>query len=464
MKFAALLIVACAGAASLPAQDTTRTVPRADSARTAERADSARGGLVDRVVAVVGSEAILWSDVLEVIQQQRARGMRLPSDSAAFMALARDILNNLVDEELLVQRAAADTSMAIADADLNATVDEQLRQIRAQGGTDQEFIQALKQSGFGNQEEYRRWLTEQARRRELQQRYVAKMQREGKLISVAVTDAEITQAFERLKGSIGKRPPSVTFRQIVIATTASPAAKAAARAKAESLLVQIRAGADFEQLAKRESADSASRDRGGDLGWNRREVMVPEFGNMMFSLPPGHVSPVVETQYGYHIIRVDRAKPTEVKARHILIKPVYDSADVERTRKLADSVVALWKSGTPYDTLHRRFHDRDEVEGSLDPFPRDSLPESYAKAFAGKGPGAFVDPFPIQDPQRGVPKFVIAQLTDVSEGGEYTLKELRERIRSQLQQERAFRRLIDLLKQETYVAVDLDGATKVKAP
>jgi parvulin-like peptidyl-prolyl isomerase len=290
------------------------------------------------------------------------------------------------------------------------------------------------------------------------------MQREGRLISVAVSDADITAAFERLKGNIGRRPPSVTFRQIVIPTTASPTARAAARAKADSLLAQIRAGADFEQLARRESADSASRDRGGDLGWNRREVMVPEFAVVMFTVPPGQVGPVTETQYGFHIIRVDRAKPTEVKARHILIKPVYDTADVARARKLADSVLALWKSGTPYDSLQKRFHDRDEVEGSLDPFPRDSLPESYGTAFQGKPSGAFIDPFPIHDPQRGVPKFVIAQLTEVSEGGEYTLQELRDRIRAQLQQERAFRRLIDLLKQETYVAINLDGVARSRTP
>jgi peptidyl-prolyl cis-trans isomerase SurA len=456
MRLATVILVGLLGAASLPAQDSVRATPPADSAT--------RPIPVDRVVAVVGAEPILWSDVVEIIQQQRARGMRMPTDSAGQMALARDVLANLVDEELLVQRASADTGITIADADLAATVDEQIRQIRAQGGSDQEFINALKGSGFGNQEEYRRWLMEQARRRELQQRYVAKMQREGRLISVAVSDADITAAFERLKGNIGRRPPSVTFRQLVIPTTASPTARAAARAKADSLLAQIRAGADFEQLARRESADSASRDRGGDLGWNRREVMVPEFAVVMFTVPPGQVGPVTETQYGFHIIRVDRAKPTEVKARHILIKPVYDTADVARARKLADSVLALWKSGTPYDSLQKRFHDRDEVEGSLDPFPRDSLPESYGTAFQGKPSGAFIDPFPIHDAQRGVPKFVIAQLTEVSEGGEYTLQELRDRIRAQLQQERAFRRLIDLLKQETYVAINLDGVARSRTP
>src|SRR5207302_10547720 len=121
--------------------------------------------------------------------------------------------------------------------------------------------------------------------------------------------------------------------------------KAAAKAKAESLLVDIKKGADFELLAKRESMDPGSKETGGDLGWNRRSQMVREFDRWMFALAPGQLSPVIETQYGYHIIRLDRAQPQEVKARHILIKPKMDSADVAAARLRADSVLAIWKNG-----------------------------------------------------------------------------------------------------------------------
>jgi parvulin-like peptidyl-prolyl isomerase len=400
----------------------------------------------------------LWSEVTVVFQQRRAQGLPLP-DSAGQVELARQIVSDLIDEELLVQRASADTSITIAEADLTTTVEQQMKQLRARYPNDQQFIADLKTSGFGSQEEYRRWLLEQTRRRELQQRYVAKLQREGKMINVAVSDADVNEAFEREKERLPKRPPSVTFRQVVITTTASEKAKAAAKAKAESLLAVIKGGANFEQIAKRESMDSTTREQGGDLGWNRREKMVPEFANVMFALPPGQLGPVTETQYGYHLIRVDRVKPSEVKARHILIKPKYDSSDIARARSLADSVLRLWKSGVAYDSLVKKFHDRDELEGSLEPFPRSQLPESYAHAFEGKKSGEFIEPFAIQDPQRGVPKFVVAQLTDVTEAGDYTLAELRDRIRGQLQQERSFRRLIETLKKETYVWVNLGNAS-----
>jgi peptidyl-prolyl cis-trans isomerase SurA len=188
--------------------------------------------------------------------------------------------------------------------------------------------------------------------------------------------------------------------------------------------------------------------------------MVPAFDAMMFALPPGQISPIVETIYGFHIIRVDRVKPGEVKARHILIKPSFDSTDIARTAKLADSVAMLWRNGIPYDTLAAKFHDEESGEAKtvLDPFERAKLPESYQKAFEGKKSGDLVAPFPIADPQRGVPKFVIAQLETVAEEGEYTVQDLRNQIRDQLSQEKSFRRFIDTLKNETYVSIRLDEA------
>jgi len=407
--------------------------------------------LTDGIVAIVGSHPVLWSEVLEAIGQERSRGVQLPQDSAGAVNFAKNILTQIIDEQILLQRASGDTSIVVADADVKETVDRQVQQIRSQFPSDQEFLRQLRTAGFGTQDEYRKWMTEQARKSEMQRRLVQKYQQDGKMVRVAVSDQDVNEAYERAKATFPKRPPAVTFRQLVIATQASQQALDRARAKADSLLAEIRRGADFEQVARRESQDSASREQGGDLGWNRRNELVPEFEQMMFALQPGQISPIVFTPYGFHIIRVDRSKPAEVKARHILIKPVYTGEDTVRARARADSALQLWRGGAVFDTLSRRFHDRDEFEGSLEPFPKENLPESYRTAIGTHVKGDFVGPFPIADKNRGVPKFVVLQLTDVIEAGDYTVEEVRDRMRQQLSQERSFRRLLDQLKAETYV-------------
>lgn len=100
-----------------------------------------------------------------------------------------------------------------------------------------------------------------------------------------------------------------------------------ARTKAEDVLKRVKAGEDFAKLAKEFSTDPGSKDKGGDLGWFGRGQMVPEFDKAAFALQPGQVSEIVESQFGFHIIKVDEkktetkdGKPEEqVHARHILI-------------------------------------------------------------------------------------------------------------------------------------------------
>ena len=446
----ALLLASAAGLAG--AQVTTPTPDSAAPAPAAADVGDVRDAKVNWIVAVVGDRPILWSDVVEVINQRRAQGLRLPPDSAGQVAIARTVLNELVDEEVLLLKAKEE-KLEVPDAELAPNVDRQVKRIRDGFQSDQEFRDALRREGFGTPEEYRKTLTEQARRSALQQRVIDKLRQDGKLVPVSVSEADVTKAFEQNKGTLPRRPATVTFRQVIVAPKPSESSKAAARAKAESVLVELRGGGDFEQVAKRESMDPSNKDIGGDLGWNRRGVMVPEFDRWMFALPPNQLSPVVETPFGFHIIRVDRVQPAEVKARHILIRPRIDSADVARARALADSVATAWRGGASHDTLAAQHHDPAEYKSLLDPFPREQLPKPYQDAFAGKATGEITDPFPIDDRSTSLPKFVVAQLVSQTEGGEYTIADVRGTFRDQLAQERAIRRLLDTLRKDVYVSI-----------
>jgi peptidyl-prolyl cis-trans isomerase SurA len=406
---------------------------------------------VDRVVAIVGDQPLLWSDVLAAINQQRAAGVQIPQDSASQDSLARDVLNQLIDEEILVQKAH-EMKVDVTEAEVNRSVDDQIKHVRDQFKTEDEYKTELKNAGFGTPEEYRRTLYTQFYRRALQQRVFPDLQKTAHAKNVS--EAEVDAAFQKNKDILEKQPATVTFRQIIVAPKPTAEQKKRARAKADSILVEIRKGGDFEQIAKRESMDPGSKATGGDLGWNRRGAMVPEFERMMFALNPGQVSPVVETPFGYHIIRVDRVQAAEVHAHHILITPEIDSADLAAARLEADSVAKAWRAGASVDSLVAKHHDPAEEKGILQPFVRDSLPASYAAALKGKKAGDVTDPFELAAP-RGAPKFAVVQLVTVNEAGQYVESEVRDRIRQQLIAERATRQLLDDLRKRTYVAIRL---------
>lgn len=412
---------------------------------------------LDRIVAVVGSRPILLSEGIEAVNALRAQGQPMPRDSAGQFALLRRVINDLIDNEVVIT-VARGYKADVTDEDVARDVEDQYNNAHKQFPSEAEFRDALRRDGFGTPEDYKRMLRESAKRFKLQQMGFDSLKAHGRMSApVQVTEAEVNAAFDATKDRLARRPETVAFRQIVLAPRPTAAARAAARAKAESLLVQLGAGADFANVAKRESMDPGSRDQGGDLGWARRgSGFVPEFERVIFSLPPGQLSNLVETSFGYHIIRVDRVQPAEVKSRHILITPQLDSMDVARARALADTVLQLWQSGTSYDSLAARYHDPAEERSLLDGYPVDSLPAAYRPALEGVGISEFTKPFEIPDPRTGLPKIGIMQVLDRREGGEYTVADWKDRIRSQLTQEKQIRRALDQLRREQYVRILFD--------
>lgn len=410
---------------------------------------------VDRVVAVVGAKPIMWSEVQELINFQRQDpNFRIPEDSAGFMAYARNVISDLVDQEVLIA-TAKQYKIEVTDAEVLQQVEGEMKRIRDKFKTEQEYRDALKGEGFGSVEELRRIRVDRAKRELFQQRAIDSLKAKGRMPSVAVSETEITEAFAQAKDRLPQRPATVTFRQIVISPKPTEASRKATLAKMDSLRAEIARGTDFEVVAKRESQDPGSRELGGDLGWARRGMMVPAFDQMMFTLNPNIVSPIVETVFGAHIIRVDRIRPAEVKARHILLRWNMDSTDVTRARAEADSTLAAWKKGAPYDSLVAKHHDEAELRLMADPYPRDSLLPEYREAMKDAKAGDFVGPFLIPNPQNGLSKVVILQLTSAEAGGEMKLSDVRERIRSQLVQEKSARRVLDQLRKEMYVSVRL---------
>jgi peptidyl-prolyl cis-trans isomerase C len=141
----------------------------------------------------------------------------------------------------------------------------------------------------------------------LRENTIANAQIEKMRDSIKLSEDETKKAYEAKKGELER----ATARHILIAFEGSPAAPAegalsdaAAKAKAEEIRAKIAGGADFAELAKAESHDTVSGAQGGSLGEFAPGQMVPEFDQAVFSAKPGELTPVVRTQFGYHVIQV----------------------------------------------------------------------------------------------------------------------------------------------------------------
>ena len=407
---------------------------------------------VDRIAGVVGTHPILFSEVLEAINFARAQGLQLPPDSAGQIAIARDFLSRLVDREVLIA-VAKDYKIEVTEADVASQVERDLDRARSNFRSDAEFRAALQRDGFGSPEEYRKKAVEAAIRDESQRRAIDSLKAKGRMAPANVTEREVAEAFERLQRELPPRPATVGFRQIVVKIRPRAESVERARRLADSLRVELEKGANFDTLARRFSADEGSAARGGDLDWQRRGVMVPEFERMMFALLPGRISPLVQTQYGFHVIRVDRVRAGEVRARHILIKPDVDSTDLANSRAVADTVLDLWRKGTSYDTLLARYHDYDEERSIPEGIARDSLPAEYRVALRDIPVNGFSPVFALPDRSTGFNKWAIAQVLVSKPQGRFTLEEYQENIRKQLKEEKSIRRTLDNLRREMYVSL-----------
>ncbi|HEY9507145.1 MAG TPA: peptidylprolyl isomerase, partial [Gemmatimonadales bacterium] len=449
--------------APLPVSSDTTAAPADSASPDSASADSASPAgaaapvvppdsvvVVDRVLAVVGNRPVLASQVDEELFSRQAQGVHLPEDPQQLDVLRREVVSSIVDEELLVQQAMRDTTIQVTDQEIADGVEQQVRQVRGNFTSEVDYANELKKAGFQTPEEYRRWLTDQQRRAALQNRLIDGLKGAGKLKPVAPTEEEMRKYFDAHKASLGTRPATLSFNQIVISPKASAAAKARTRAQADSIVLELRRGADFATAARRFSQDPGSREQGGSLNWFRRGVMVPEFEKVAFSLKPGVVSDPVESPFGYHIIQVERTQPAEVQARHILLIPEIDSANVDSARALASRLHQLISRGASLDSLQRIYHDPAGGEREAENVPADKLPEQYAGPIANADSGALVPVFTIKGPGDR-DQYVVLKVTSRRLQGDIRYEDVKDRIRQQLGQELAIRRYLDQLRKSTYV-------------
>jgi peptidyl-prolyl cis-trans isomerase SurA len=370
------------------------------------------------VVAVVGDTTVLYSDVLIEMEAMQAQGQPLPTDPAQRGAMAREIVQRRVDDLILLE-AARRSGVTVDPTDVLTSVERQINQVQQQFGSEQGFRDALAQSGR-TLEQYRQTLTQQYTDQTMIQRYV--QERIAKMAPAPVTEEEIREVFASQADRLGQRPATVSIQQAILKPLPTEAAKAAARARADSALAEVRRGGDFEVLARRYSQDPSAQN-GGMLGWFRQGQMVRPFEQAVWAMRPGDVSPIVETEYGYHIIKLEKSRGPERQARHILIRPEITPADAERARVRADSVASAVRGGASLTELAQRYGTPAEQRAVRD-IVLERLPPAYGTALGASEAGAVVGPF--ETAEGTGTSFVVAKVTDRAAAGTYTLDDVRE--------------------------------------
>lgn len=263
------------------------------------------------------------------------------------------------------------------------------------------------------------------------------------IAATPVSDAEIRAYYDVHKKDM-TRPGHARVTVTEIRRTVTAADSAAVRAHASALRDSIVAGTNFEDIAKAESADSASAVRGGDLGKGVKGRFVPAFDAAAAALKPGEISQPILTQFGYHLIRLDSRNGDTLAMHHILLRIAQSDSDADRTDRKADSLSKMAASAeTPekFDAAVKALglgtFSADVTKGQPLVYNGASIPSVSAWAFGGTKLGESSD---LYDDASG---YYLARLDGITPGGTPSLDASKNDIRAVLAREKAIQALVD---------------------
>lgn len=278
---------------------------------------------VDKVIAVLGSDVILLSE----LNQQYV--MYLNSGNPVDEKVKCYILQQMLVQHLLKQQANIDSVM-VDDKQVDDELDKRMRyQIQRAGGQDK-LEEFLNRSVLQYKDELRPDVKDQLQANKMQGTITEK---------VSITPVEVRKYYDSYKkDSLPDIPAEYEVGEIVINPELTKSEKQRFFDKLDAIRLRVKSGEDFGFLAKTYSEDPGSAPEGGDLGFFDRTMMAKEFTAYAFKLKPGELSPVFETDFGFHVLQVVERRGEQVHARHILIRPQTTPQSLDRAKLHADSV------------------------------------------------------------------------------------------------------------------------------
>jgi peptidyl-prolyl cis-trans isomerase SurA len=278
---------------------------------------------LDGIVAVVGSNIILKSDIEQQILQYQSQG--LESDSA----MRSQVLEDQLFQKLLLHQAELD-SVFISENEVNNEIESRLKKFILQFGSEEQLEEYFDKKVYEIREEMYD---------PIENFLLSQRMRFGITADVSITPAEVRAFFAGLpQDSLPMINEEVEVSQIMKLPPASASAIKETKNKLKTLRQRVLDGESFATLAILYSEDPGSSRNGGLYKGIKRGMFVKEFEAIMFSLEQDEVSEVFETEYGYHIAQLDARNGEEVDVRHVLMSPKISPIDLNEAKRVLDSV------------------------------------------------------------------------------------------------------------------------------
>ena len=310
--------------------------------------------IIDRVVAVVGQNIILQSDIEAQYHQYRLQG----GIKGSANTIRCEILEDLMFQKLMLNQAEMD-SITVTDEQVNADVDRWISYFISQVGSQENLEKYYKKTMPEIREELFRVRRDNMLVEQVQQLILS---------NVEVTPSEVKSCYYGMsKDSI----PMVNSKYEIAHLVKRPPITLDQKLEVKDRLYKMRKrilnGERFSTLALLYSEDPGTAKKGGELGFKGRGEFVPEFEAAAFNLREGEISEVVETEYGFHIIQMIERRGDFVNVRHILLTVKVAPEALQEAYDELDSIAALINSDSlTFDEAVRRFSDeKDRVNGGV---------------------------------------------------------------------------------------------------
>ena len=286
---------------------------------------SAQNNNADRVIAIVGDNIILNSEIeIQYYQQlQNAQGIALPPDTRC------RLLDNLLLDKMFLAQANLD-SLTVTQDEIDGELDRRVKYFMSMFGSKEKMEEYYGKSVLEMKEDF----TDDIKNQLLSDKMKGKI-----FTGLKVSPQEVKEFFAKIhKDSIPYFNSELQIGQVVMYPKVTDEEKETARQKIDKIRKDILGGADFSLQAILYSEDPGSASDGGNLGIIERGELVPEFEAVAYKLDEHKMSEIVETPFGYHLIMVDEKRGNKLKLRHILIKPKTSYTDLIAVKNKIDSV------------------------------------------------------------------------------------------------------------------------------